>query len=166
MCILLFMDCLDTYLNMTLSYKDYYIMNNEYLKDGEVSPEELFYNISNDVDIILNRLSISPSKFGYKYWKDAIYITILNNAGCLSICNEIYPTIAKKYHKTPISVERAMRVCFENVLYDNSRREPDFIFCFMKNSLLFPHNSELLAKLTELVVSKEFQKNKSSFKMV
>lgn len=160
------MDCLDTYLNMHLSYKDYYIMNNDYLTKENVTPELLYYNINSDVEILLNRLCISPSKQGYKYWKDAIYLTILNNAGYMSICKEIYPSIAKKYNKTAISVERAMRVCFESVLYDNSKREPDYIFAYMKSYLLYPHNSELLAKLTELVVSKEFQKIKSSFKSV
>ncbi len=154
------MECIDDYLNLNPSYKERYIRNNEGLKNEECSTENIFLNICYDVDIILNTLGISPSKFGYKYWKDAIYLSIVSERRNVSICNEIYPAIARKFNKSAISVERAMRLCFENTLYDNLKKQDNFIYSYLKNYLLFPHNSELLAKLTELVVSKEFQKNK------
>jgi hypothetical protein len=155
------MECIESYLNLTMSYKDYYIKNNDLIKEENPTFENLLFNIYHDVDIILCNLNISPSKYGYTYWRDAIFIMIVSENQHLSICNEIYPLIAKKYNKSAISVERAMRLCFENAMYDNSKKRDDFIVNYMKNYLLYPHNSEILVKLTELVVSREFQKNKS-----
>ena len=45
----------------------------------------------------------------------------------ISICNDIYPLIAKKYETTKMCVDRAMRRCFENVLYFASKNENNFI---------------------------------------
>ena len=109
---------LKEYLELDNSYKTIYIRNNKLLRE-DATMETLFYNISSDVDIILNLLNIPASRTGYRYWKDAVFITIMNSKFPISICNEIYPAIAMKYHKTGVSVERAMRVCFEDVLYNN-----------------------------------------------
>lgn len=155
------MDCINDYLNMASSYKYHYIKNNDTIKNGDPSTESLFVNIYHDVDIILNALSISPSKYGYKYWKDAIFLYISSGKYQFSICNQIYPAIAKKYNKTAISVERAMRLCFENAMYDTEKKGDNFIYNYMKNYLLFPHNSELLIRITELIVSRDFQLKKS-----
>ncbi|MBQ8451447.1 MAG: hypothetical protein IJ538_01555 [Clostridia bacterium] len=156
------MEFLDTYLSLNLSYRDCYIRNNAELRDKAVTDQMLYYNIHNDMDIIFNAIKLSPSKQGYRYWKDAIFIIILNDGKKMKICNEIYPAIAQKYDRTAISVERAMRLCFENAMYNNAKDESNFVFDYLKNYLLFPRNSEILAKLTELVMSKDFQRKKFS----
>ena len=156
------MECLEEYLNINSSYKDFYIKNNDEITTETVSSQSLYFYICADVEIILNSLNISPSKLGYRYWKDAVFIFILNNGEHISICNKIYPSIAKRYGKTSMSVERAMRICLENAMYYNSKKEQNFVYDHMKNYLLYPHNSEILAKLAELVVSREFQKIKYS----
>ncbi len=61
-----------------------------------------------------------------------------------------------------MSVERAMRLCFENVLYYCSKMEPNFVVEFFRNFLLHPHNSTLLIKIVELISSAEFQKRKQT----
>ena len=91
-----------------------------------------------------------------------MFLFILNNGEQISICNDIYPAIAKRYDKTAMSVERAMRMCFENAMYYSVKKEETFVYDHIKNYLLYPHNSEILVKLAELVVSKEFQKIKHS----
>ena len=154
------MENLESYFNLSNSYKKNYINNNLVMKESNPSIESLFYNITSDVDIVLSILKIPSSKTGFKYWKDAVFIYILNDKSQLSICNEIYPIIGKKYDKSAMAVERAMRLCLENALFNISKSETNIISNFMYNYLLIPHNSEILCRLVELIVSKEFQKEK------
>lgn len=156
------MENLEEYFNINPSFKENYIKNNNLFEAEEVTTEELYDSINCDADLILGSLSISPSKCGYIYWKDAVFIYILMDKTRISICNDIYPIIAKKHNKTAMSIERAMRLCFENTMYNVNKKEkdPDFVCDYFKDSLKFPRNSEILAKMVELVVSKSFQKNK------
>ena len=154
---------LKEYLELDNSYKSTYIRNNNYINSENESIEDLFYHITSDVDIVLNKLNISTSKAGYRYWKDAIFICIVESSCSVSICNDIYPAIARKYNKTEVSVERAMRVCFEDVMYNNLKKDRNFVIEFLNNYLLFPHNSELLFRIVELIVSKMFQDEKRNF---
>lgn len=153
------MELLNEYLKVSSSYRDTYIKNNELIKDN-ISIEDLYYHVCLDVDIILNNLNVSPSRSGYKYWKDAIFLSIINPKSDISICKDVYVLISKKYNKTYSAVERAMRLCFENVMYYISKSENNIVKKYLKNSLLYPHNREILLKLVELIVSKNFQSNK------
>ena len=153
------MEVLKEYLKVTSSYRENYIMSNSLIKDN-VGIDELYYHVCLDSDIVLNKLNISPSRSGYKYWKDAIFITIINPKMEISICKDIYMLIAKKYKKTYSAIERAMRLCFEDVMYYISKTETNLVSKYLKNSLLYPHNREILLKLVELIVSKNFQSNK------
>lgn len=151
---------LSKYLEFNPSCKSNYLKNNITIDENEWTDEKLFYNVYTDADLVLNCLNLSPNKFGYRYWKDAIFLYIFSENAHISICKEIYPAIASKYGKSAASVERAMRLCFENSLYDCSRKESNFISEYLHHNLLYPHNSELLAKISELMASEEFQKNK------
>ena len=154
------------YLKIDNSYKTYYIKNNSAFEEVEPTTENLFYNITNDVDIVLSCLKIPSSKVGYKYWKDAVFIYILNQKNQFSICKEIYPTIGLKYDKSALAVERAMRICLENTLFNISKDQFNIISSFMYNYSIIPHNSEILSRLVELIVSKEFQQEKLNLKFL
>lgn len=154
------MEITDTYLNFKPTYKYYYLKNNN-IDSSKISNEDLFLMLMQDIDIIFNYLKISPSKTGYAYWKDAVLLSVLCEKEHLSICNDIYPMIAKKYNKSTISIERAMRLCFEDAMY-NSRGDENFIVLFLKHFLIQPQNSKLLMKIVELVVSVEFKRFKKS----
>lgn len=153
--------CTD-YLAYDNSYKSSYIKNNSLIKISNPDVEELYQNITTDVDYVLTELCVSPRKNGYRYWKDAVFIFLLNNRSQIRICKEVYPVIAKKYGKTAMSVERAMRVCFEDTMYKVSKKTHNLITDYMRASLLFPHNSEILCRMTELVSSNTFQKEKQN----
>lgn len=155
------MKVLDEYLQIELNYKDLYLKNSGC--EDILSSHELFEKICGDADIVLAALNVSPNRSGYKYWKDAIFLYIVYNKNQVSICKEIYPAIAKKYNKTSMAIERAMRLCFENVMYYLSRSHNNFIGEQLKSSLLYPHNGEILVKIVRLIVSKNFQKNKDSY---
>lgn len=154
------MEFADTYMNFKPTYKYYYLKNNN-ICEFDLTTEELFSRILQDIDIVLRMLKISPSKVGYAYWRDAILIYILSEKDHLSICNDVYPMIAQKYCKTTISIERAMRLCFEDTMY-NSINENNYVVTFMKHYLVQPHNSEIMVKLAELVTSSGFRRFKNS----
>lgn len=156
------MEKFNDYLNFDNSYKSCYIRNNSLIKVGNPSVESLYFNVMDDVDIVLTYLNISPSRHGYKYWKDAVFINLLNEQPHISVCRDVYPVIATKYGKTAMSVERAMRICFEDAMYHSSKKEQNYISEFLRSSLLFPHNSELLCRITELISSSVFQKEKQN----
>ncbi len=157
------MERFDEYLELVTTYKDDYLKNNPLIKEYDIDSRDLYCYVSNDVDIILNALNISPSRFGHRYWKDAIYIYILSGRNKLRISRDIYPTIAKKYNSTSVAVERAMRLCLENLMYNVSKSEKNYIGEYLKPSLLFPHSGEILVRLVELVSSKNFQENKHKY---
>lgn len=153
------MENLDAYMSFENSYKQQYIQNN-ILLNSDSNTTDILTCVHSDVDKVLSALNISPSKLGYKYWKDAVFLFVLYDKNPVRVCFDIYPVIAKKYNKTDISVERAMRLCFENAMYYVSKQEPNMISTFLKKNLLYPHNSELMIKITELIVSRKFQKEK------
>lgn len=155
------MENIDEYVNFT--HKDYYIKHNRDFNTREVTLENLFYCINCDVELILNCLKISPKKYGYEYWKSAVFLYIANGKNQVSICKDIYPVIAKKFNKTASSVERAMRICFENAMFNMAEITNNYICNYIKKFLLNPHNSELLIKLADLIVSDEFQRNKQKY---
>ncbi len=154
------MENIESYLNLNISYKDFYIENNPELRESEQSVERIYIAVSLDVDIVFSALNILPNKSGYLFWKDAIFLYLISAKQKVSICNDIYPLISKKYDTTTMCVDRAMRRCFENVLYFASKNENNFICTYLKNTVLYPHNSELMVKIAELISSKKFQQNK------
>lgn len=154
------MENIETYLNLNISYKEFYIENNSELSKNKQSLEDVYMAVSLDVDIVFSSLNILPSKSGYLFWKDAIFLYLISGKQKVSICNDIYPLIAKKYNVTTMSIDRAMRRCFENVLYYITKNENNFICAYLKNSVLYPHNSELIVKIVELISSRKFQQKK------
>ena len=112
-----------------------------------------------DMNIVFRILKISPNKNGYVYWLDAVFLNIITEKPHVSICKDIYSVIAMKYGTSQMAVERAMRLCFENTMY-NLAKDDNYIVSYFKNSLVFPHNSEILSKMTELLISKDFQQRK------
>lgn len=147
-------------LNYSLNFKDTYIKNNSKLSGEDITNDVIFECVCEDVDFVLKNLGVSPSKIGYCYWKEAAYIYILSGKMHMSICNEVYPLIAEKHGKTAMSIERAMRICFENSLYYSSKHGYNFVTDYFKNYLLNPHNGKIIIKLVEIITSSDFQKYK------
>lgn len=153
------MEFQNSYLKFKPTYKYYYLKNNN-INEDELTTEELFNQILQDIDIVLSTLKISPSKLGYAYWKDAILIAVMSGKDHISVCNDVYPVIAQKFGKSEISIERAMRLCFEDVMY-NSQKENNFVLTFLKNYLIQPHNREIMMKIAELISSSGFKRFKA-----
>lgn len=158
------METTNTYIFFKPTYKDHYIKYNRDFNNKEADIDNLFYCINSDVEIVLNALKISPKKFGYDYWKNAVYINIVNGKNQVSICKDIYPVIAYNFNKSVSSVERAMRLCFESVMHDICEINDNYICNYIRKFLLNPRNSEILVKITDLIVSDDFQRNKYKLK--
>ena len=156
------MNTLEEYLEIKTIDKNFYVKNNKVI-DNEVSNDKFFECVSYDVDIVFNILNISPNKSGYKYFKEAIFLYLFFEKDSPSFSKEIYPAIAKKYNKSTMAIERAMRLSFENVMYHISREKENYITEYLKPYLLYPHNGEIVAKIVKLISSKYFQDNKDKF---
>ena len=153
-------ETIDSYLSMHYSNKYYYMVNNPEITGKDVSLDELYHQVKQDLSIIFRVLKIAPNKNGFVYWFDAVFLNIITDKPHVSICKDIYAVIALKYNTTSMAVERAMRLCFENTLYDLSKQDNNYVISYFRNSLVYPHNSEILSKLTELMISKEFHLRK------
>ena len=153
-------ETIDSYLSMHYSNKYYYMVNNPEIAGKDVSLDELYHQVKQDLSIIFRVLKIAPNKNGYSYWFDAVFLNIITDKPHVSICKDIYAVIALKYNTTSMAVERAMRLCFENTMYDLSKQDNNYVISYFRNSLVYPHNSEILSKLTELMISKEFHLRK------
>lgn len=157
------MENIETFLNFKPTHVDYYMKNN-YIDENKITTDELYLKIMQDIELALHVLKIQSSRVGYEYWKDAILYCILTDKDHLSVCHEVYPMVAKKHGCTTISVERAMRLCFENTLYC-IMHDSNYIITFMKHYLVTPHTSQLLRKFVELIVSSEFRRFKNTIKV-
>ena len=114
------MNTIEEYLEIKTTDKDFYIRNNKFI-DVNISNDNFFECVSNDVDIVFDILNISPNKSGYKYFKESIFLYMFFEKDSPSFSKEIYPAIAKKYNKSIAAIERAMRLSFENVMYHISK---------------------------------------------
>ena len=150
----------EEYLNLQTSHKKSYIKNNEEISDENISSENLFYYIDDDLDIVFRLLRISPNKIGFKYWKDCIFMYIISETDKINIGRELYPYIAEKYAKSSTSIERAMRLCFDDSLYQLSKSNSNYVLSYMYDYLLFPQNSKILCRIAELICNKRFQREK------
>ena len=72
------MERVEAYLNLNVSYKDFYIENNEDLKKDDCGIDKIYIAISLDLDIVFSALNIMPSKAGYQYWKEAVFLYMMS----------------------------------------------------------------------------------------
>ena len=73
------MDEIESYLNINITYQDYYIEHNDEIDKENLTAEKFYICVSKDVDIVLNNLNILPSKSGYLFWKDAVFLYLFEN---------------------------------------------------------------------------------------
>ena len=64
-------------------YLDFYIENNAELSVEKQTIEQLYIAVSVDVDIVFSALNILPSKSGYQFWKDAIFLYLIRMTNLL-----------------------------------------------------------------------------------
>lgn len=159
--IIVIMVTANNYFDLGLSTRAQYIKNCSSLSGTEVSNEDLLTSVNSDMELILKELHVSANKLGYTYWKDAVFIFIMQDMKHANVCKDIYPVIGKKYNKSAMSIERAMRSSFESsFFFSEKQNEKNPVFIALRSVLLFPKNSELVVRIVELITTKEFQNYK------
>lgn len=89
---------------------------------------------------------------GYKYLREAIMISVLNQDAVNSITKELYPAVAKKYKTTPSRVERSIRTAIEIAW---NRGDIDVLQSYfgytVSNSKGKPTNSEFISLIADKI---------------
>ncbi len=130
------------------------------LSVSDISINEFYSTIAENIKLVFLELGVLDSKIGVQYWIDAVYIFLRNNKDT-RICKDIYNTIADKYNKSAMSVERSMRYCFQNAEYLIASRK-NYVTRFLKNIIKQYQNTAMLFALADIVLDDGFNKLKQS----
>lgn len=98
---------------------------------------------------ILKDLSIPVHLNGYEYLKDAVEM-MYNSSRPLRMTKEVYPAVAKKYHVTHGSVERAMRHAISKA-WDRRDAEVYRTYFGIITTKDVPTNNEFIAVVTDVL---------------
>lgn len=117
-----------------------------------IEQKELLFDstLENDVTKMIREIGIPAHIKGYQYTRDAIMMSVKDADILNYITKYLYPTIAKKYHTTTSSVERAIRHAIE-VAWNRGKLEAmEELFGYSVNSGKGkPTNSEFIALLAD-----------------
>lgn len=130
----------------------------EFIPNGSMTPcwytllkERIFLDEDNQLTakimILLNNLGLSPNLCGYSYLKRAIEMGYWDPTVLYHVTKMVYPDIAREYHTTVASVERAIRHCID-VIWERGNKE--LYYCILRGvNMEKPTNSSFIASLTE-----------------
>lgn len=122
-------------------------------KDNMTLEQEQFLfdsTLENDVTKIIREIGIPAHIKGYQYIREGIMMSVKDPEILNYITKYLYPTIAKKYHTTTSSVERAIRHAIE-VAWDRGKLDfMESLFGYNLNSGKGkPTNSEFIALIAD-----------------
>lgn len=106
--------------------------------------------LENDVTKMIREIGIPAHIKGYQYIREGIMMSVKDPEILNYITKFLYPTIAKKYHTTTSSVERAIRHAIE-VAWNRGKFEAmEELFGYnMNSSKAKPTNSEFIALIAD-----------------
>ena len=109
-------------------------------------------DLEQDVTDMIHEIGVPAHIKGYQYLREAIMMSVEDNAMLSSITKILYPTIAKKFQTTPSRVERAIRHAIE-VAWSRGRMETlDALFGYTINTGKGkPTNSEFIALIADRI---------------
>lgn len=106
--------------------------------------------LENDITIMIRDIGIPAHIKGYQYIREGIMMSVKEPDILNYITKYLYPTIAKKYHTTTSSVERAIRHAIEVAWNRGKLDSIEAIFGYCVNSGKGkPTNSEFIALLAD-----------------
>ena len=99
---------------------------------------------------ILYNLGVPAYVKGYQYLREAIIMVINDIEIINSITRNLYPEIAKKFHTTSISIERAIRNAIEISWEHGNMEKMEEIFGYtISRTKVKPTNSEFIAMIAD-----------------
>lgn len=116
---------------------------------GNLTNSHLMILVSN----IILQLGIPANIKGYIYLREAIFIKVNEPQADFLVTKFLYPDIAKKFHTSAISVERAIRHAIEAAWNseDSSYRDEIFPYAFSHRGRR-PTNSEFIALVADRII--------------
>ena len=153
---------LEEFYKYNITHMENYVKNNPEIDENNYTIDEVIHALDLDLNIVFQVLNVQFNRVGLNYWKSAVILLVLSKKEKLKMFADVYFHVAKKYGKSVCSVERCMRLCFEDTPYF-AFKDTNYIIDFMKSDLLVPHNSRILYKVAELISGKKFQDNKHKF---
>ncbi len=110
---------------------------------------KLFIRISET----LKKLGISPSKSGYLYIRDGIYLYVTHPEHQYKITKELYPYLSEKYQKTQAAVEKSMRTAIETGYNNCSLEYSNEVFAnIIRYDKGKPTNNEFITTVSEYII--------------
>lgn len=105
------------------------------------------------VSNIISQFGVPAHIKGYAYLREAIIIKIREPDAYIPITKVIYPSIAAKFHVSPICVERAIRHAIEAAWSRTDQADRNRIFSHIfSHSEKRPTNSEFIAMIADRIV--------------
>lgn len=100
----------------------------------------------------LKLLGIPPSREGYWFIRDSIYLYMTKDRFNLKITKDIYPKLSKKYNKKTSAIEKAIRSSIEkgwnNCDLDHANELFTGIIAYNKDR---PTNNEFISTVSEYI---------------
>lgn len=114
--------------------------------------KETIRNLEQDVTDMIHEIGVPAHIKGYQYLREAIMMSVEDQAMISSITKILYPTIAKKFQTTSSRVERAIRHAIE-VAWSRGRMETlDALFGYTIDvGKGKPTNSEFIALIADRI---------------
>lgn len=122
-------------------------------RDGMTLEQKQFLfdsTLENDVTKMIREIGIPAHIKGYQYIREGIMMSVKDPEILNYITKYLYPTIAKKYHTTTSSVERAIRHAIEVAWNRGKLESMEELFGYSVNSGKGkPTNSEFIALIAD-----------------
>lgn len=98
---------------------------------------------------VLREVGVPAHLKGHAYLAEAVMLALQHPDYLRHMMDRLYPAVARKYHTTPASVERAMRHAVETAWL---RADPDILTSFFGNTVSprkgKPVNAEFIAQIS------------------
>lgn len=151
---------LECYKYLDNQYKLFNIFKNDYSKElfniclnlvQKVATKNipLYQEISN----IINKTNISEKRLGYQYLRRAIYESFNNPHLLDNFDKKLYPLLSKTYHKSTVSIEKAIRSSISTAMENPQDEYNNQIFSkYMTYDKTSPTNQEYILTIVNLLL--------------
>ena len=150
---------LECYKYLDDKYRLFNILKSDYNKESLNICIDLVKKVKNkniplyqEITNIIDKTNISDNRLGYQYLRRAIYESF-NNPHLLKNFNKnLYPLLSKTYHKSTISIEKAIRTSISNAMDNPNDEYNNKIFSkYMTYDKNIPTNQEYILTIVNML---------------
>lgn len=111
-------------------------------------------DVNETVTDIIRKIGIPANLRGFHYLREAIILSVFNDAILESVTKELYPTVASHFDTTSTRVERAIRHALTIAWERGNMEELNKFFGYMHLSTTKATNSEFIATVADFIRTK------------